>query len=161
MKKSFLLTVVLVGSMLTFTACKENKGEKNEKTELTDADKKKAEQAAMKKAVAEAIEQDSIVLQAGEEQLGAQKNGEAYTGEVWSIDKKSFVMNFKDGKPVNSITYHKNGKMAILADSEKGVETYYDEEGNEMEGEKFLKQYESYLEEIGPQMESVFERMGH
>ena len=159
MKTRFLLTIMVLGGCLAFMSCKDNKSDKKENTEQSAADKKKAEQEALKKAVQEAIEKDGIVLQGGDETIGAQKNGEAYTGEVWSLDKRSFVMNFKDGQPVNSITYHKNGKIAIMADSEKGTETYYDEEGNEMEGDAFLKQYEKYIDEIGPQMESVFERM--
>lgn len=159
MKTKILLTAMVLGGCLAFMSCKDNKSDKKENTELSAADKKKAEEEAMKKAVEEAIEKDGIVLQGGEQSIGAQKNGEAYTGEVWSLDKKSFVMNFKDGKPVNSITYHKNGKVAIEADSENGTETYYDEEGIEMDVEAFLKQYEKYLDEIGPQMESVFSRM--
>jgi len=155
MKTRLLIAITLFAGAIMLTNCGDKKDNKEQKTE------KKANpvQEKFNKDVEDAIKKDGVTIKAGEEALKAEKDGKAFTGEVWSIDGKSYKMDFKDGAPAGSTTFHKNGKPAIVAAPEGG-EKYYDEDGKEMEVDKFMEKYEKYIDEIGPQMESVFARTG-
>ena len=146
MKSKLLAFAILACGLMALTGCKNSDGKKSD-------EKEKTEQSA--------AEQESVVLNAGEDEITAEKDGKPFTGEVWSEDGKSFVMNFKDGEPVNSVTYHRNGKEAIVASSDASnpEPKYYDEEGNEIDVDVFMEKYEAYVEEVGPQMESVFAKI--
>lgn len=123
---------------MLMTGCKENAKQENKK---------------------EDVKKDEVVLVQGDSTLLAMKNGKGVTQDIWSTDSSTFVMKFKDGKPTGSITYHKNGKEAIVADTKSGRTTYYDEDGKEMVDTVFFDKYAAFLEEITPQMESVFAKM--
>jgi len=154
MKTRFFIAIAILGGCIALASCGGDSKKQPEKKE------KKVDPKVEKfnKEVKAAIAKDSVNISAGDNGLKAEKNGQAFTGEVWSLDGKSYVMKFKDGLPDGSITYHKNGKMAINAGPD-GKTTYYDEEEKAMEEKDFLAKYEKYLDEIGEQMESVFARM--
>ena len=155
MKTRLFIAIAIVGGCIAFSSC----GSSDKKNEPAKTEKKvDPKQEKFNKEVKEARAKDSVNIEAGENGLQAKKNGQAFTGEVWSLDGKSYVMKFKDGQPDGSITYHKNGKKAIDAAAD-GKTTYYDEDEKEMEEEEFMKNYEKYLDEIGEQLESVFARM--
>ncbi len=153
MKTKILIVTAVISGFMAFTSCGERKEEKREKPEATAQTKFNEEVKAAQKA-------DSIEIAASDSTLKATKNGEDFTGDLWSLDGKSFVMHFKNGKPTGSTTYHKNGKVAIEAKmGNKASELYYDENGKTLSDSLFLIKYEKYLDEIGPQLESVFARM--
>ncbi len=149
MKTRFFITTVLFAGAMILTNC----GKKDSKDEVGQAQEK------FNKEIQEAIKNDGINIQSGDSVLKAQKDGEAYTGELWSLDGKTFKMDFQDGLPVGSTTFHKNGKIAIQSKSDSGTEIYFDENGMEMDVDDFFKKYEKYIDEIGEQLESVFARM--
>lgn len=137
------LTAILILAALVITGCKDS--QKQDNKEKADAKKE------MKK--------DEVVILPGDSTLVAMKNGKGVTQDIWSTDSATFVMKFKDGKPTGSIIYHKNGKEAVVADTKTGESKYYDEEGKEMPDTTFFEKYGPYIEEIGPQLESVFSKM--
>lgn len=153
MKTRIFIAIAILGGCIALSSCGGDSKKQPEKTEK----KVDPKVEKLKKEVKAAIAKDSVNISAGDNGLKAEKNGQTFTGEVWSLDGKSYVMKFKDGQPDGSITYHKNGKMAIEAKNDTTL--YYDEEEKLMKEEDFMAKYEKYIDEIGEQMESIFMRM--
>lgn len=137
------LTAILILAAMFMTGCKDSPKQDNK--EKADAKKE--------------VKKDEVVLLPGDSTLVAMKNGKGVTQDLWSTDSATFVMKFKDGKPTGSIIYHKNGKEAVVADTKTGTSTYYDESGKEIPDTVFFDKYADFLEEITPQLESVFAKM--
>ena len=103
--KSILSMLVLAGGLVLFGCAQGKKGDSNDAS----TDSTQVEQSAAKKASTA----DSVEVTAGGDRVRAVKDGEPYTGEIWSEDGKTYVMKFKDGKSYEGILYHKNGKPAM------------------------------------------------
>ncbi len=146
--KSILSMLVLAGGLVLFGCAQGKKGDSNDAS----TDSTQVEQSAAKKASTA----DSVEVTAGGDRVRAVKDGEPYTGEIWSEDGKTYVMKFKDGKSYEGILYHKNGKPAMV-EGENGK--CYDEDGSVLTAEEFTVKYYKYLEEASEQIEGVFSKM--
>jgi hypothetical protein len=81
------------------------------------------------------------------------KNGEPYTGEVWSEDGKSFCLTTRNGEPTKFVMYHLNGQEAVRIDNLSDDMTVYDETGAVMPIDSFAILYEDLagtLQELFP-----------
>lgn len=61
-------------------------------------------------------------------------NGKSYTGQVWSKDGESMVVEVSDGRPVKVTLYHDNGEPAMISTlfQENGEVKHFDINGYEM-----------------------------
>ena len=77
-------------------------------------------------------------------------NDESYTGQVWSKDGKSFVVEVSDGRPIKITLFHKNGNPAIVSTKflHDGEIKHYDINGYEMTEGEWERKYEDLLKEV-------------
>lgn len=66
-----------------------------------------------------------------------------YTGQVWSKDGKSLVVEVSDGRPVKITLFHKNGNSALVSTLflHDGKVKHYDINGYEMDKGDWLRKY--------------------
>ena len=82
------------------------------------------------------------------------KNGEPYTGEVWSDDGKSFCLTTRNGELTRFVMYHLNGREAVCIDNLDDEMTVYDEGGETISIDSFATQYKELagtLHELFPE----------
>ena len=81
----------------------------------------------------------------------AYKDGKKYTGKVWNQDK-SYCLEVVDGMAVKSTFYHPTGKVGFeIAHpnlEEEPKFTYYNEEGEEITQDEFLKNYGQNFDKV-------------
>ena len=145
--RTFFAALALTGC-LAFMGCEQSKKNDSNNANGTENIEKNTHVAG----------DDSVNVTSGDDRVRATKDGEPFTGEIWSDDGKTYVLKFKDGESNEGILYHKNGKPAMVAGE---VEKFYDEEGKELTAEKFTEEYAEYLEEVSPQIEGVFQKMNN
>ena len=83
-------------------------------------------------------------------------NDKAYTGQVWSKDGESVVVDVSDGRLVKITYLHKNGNPAAVGtlrvkDGRKSKRlyfTYYDINGYEMAENEWETKYEDMFKEV-------------
>ncbi len=77
-------------------------------------------------------------------------NDESYTGQVWSKDGKSFVVEVSDGRPIKITLFHKNGNPAIVSTKflHDGDLKHYDINGYEMTEGEWERKYEDLLDGV-------------
>lgn len=70
-------------------------------------------------------------------------NGKSYTGQVWSKDGESMVVEVSDGRPVKVTLYHDNGEPAMISTlfQENGEVKHFDINGYEMNKADWLRKY--------------------
>lgn len=83
-------------------------------------------------------------------------NKEPYTGQVWSKDGKSLVVEVSDGRPLKITLFHKNGNPAVISTKilHDGELKHFDINGYEMTEGEWERKYESLLNEVD--LESEF-----
>lgn len=73
-----------------------------------------------------------------------------YTGQVWSQDGKSLVVEVSDGRPVKITLFHKNGNPAIVSTKflHDGDLKHYDINGYEMTENDWETKYKDLLNKV-------------
>jgi len=71
-------------------------------------------------------------------------NKEPYTGQVWSKDGKSLVVEVSDGRPLKITLFHKNGNPAVISTKilHDGELKHFDINGYEMTEGEWERKYE-------------------
>ena len=69
--------------------------------------------------------------------------GKPYTGQVWTKDGESIVVEVSDGRPVKFTLFHDNGKPAMITTFSAGdkEKKYYDINGYEMTKGDWISKY--------------------
>ena len=82
-------------------------------------------------------------------------NNEPYTGQVWSKDGKSLVVEVSDGRPLKITLFHKNGNPAVISTKilHDGELKHFDINGYEMTEGEWERKYEDLLNEVDLQDE--------
>ena len=88
-------------------------------------------------------------------------NNKAYSGQVWSKDGESVVVDVSDGRPVKITYLHKNGNPAAVGTlrvkdgrrSKRLYFTYYDVNGYEMTEHEWETKYEDIFKDINVEEE--------
>ena len=77
-------------------------------------------------------------------------NGESYTGQVWSKDGKSLVVDVSDGRPIKITLFHKNGNPAVISTKilHDGELKHFDINGYEMTEGEWERKYGDLLNEV-------------
>lgn len=85
-------------------------------------------------------------------------NGESYTGQVWSKDGKSLVVEVSDGRPIKITLFHKNGNPAIISTKvlQDGELKHFDVNGYEMTEGEWERKYENLLNDVDLEGEFPF-----
>lgn len=73
-----------------------------------------------------------------------------YTGQVWSKDGKSFVVEVSDGRPVKITLFHENGNPAIVSTKflHDGDLKHFDTNGYEMTESEWESKYKDLLRAV-------------
>lgn len=74
-------------------------------------------------------------------------DNQPYTGQVWSKDGKSLVVDVSDGRPIKITLFHKNGNPAIISTKilHDGELKHFDINGYEMTEGEWERKYENLL----------------
>lgn len=75
-------------------------------------------------------------------------NGKAFTGTAWSSDGKTISVTCKNGIVQSVIAYHENGAKAIESSSLLGKGKCFDQAGNPVKIDDFIKAYPGLVEQI-------------
>ena len=83
-------------------------------------------------------------------------NKEPYTGQVWSKDGKSLVVEVSDGRPVKITLFHKNGNPAVISTKilHDGELKHFDINGYEIAEGEWERKYGDLLNKVD--LESEF-----
>lgn len=83
-------------------------------------------------------------------------NKEPFTGQVWSKDGKSLVVEVSDGRPVKITLFHKNGNPAVVSTKilHDGELKHFDINGYEMAEGEWERKYGDLLNKVD--LESEF-----
>lgn len=92
---------------------------------------------------------DEVTGKVENNELIIYKGDKRFTGELWS-DDNLVCDKVKDGKIVEAIIYHKNGKKAMV--TKDGKPEYFDEDGKPMDFNEFA---DKYFYEVSKSLESV------
>ena len=85
MKTRIFIAIAILGGCIALSSCGGDSKKQPEKTEK----KVDPKVEKLKKEVKAAIAKDSVNISAGDNGLKAEKNGQTFTGEVWSLEGKS------------------------------------------------------------------------
>ena len=74
-------------------------------------------------------------------------NAKPYTGQVWSKDGKSLVVEVSDGRPIKITLFHKNGNPALVSTKilHDGELEHFDINGYEMTEHEWETKYGDLL----------------
>lgn len=83
-------------------------------------------------------------------------NGESFSGEAWSEDGKTICITCEEGKVISVRVFHENGNMAMNGTSLVGESAVYDEDGNSMQLQDFIKGYPQLVIAIQRMVEELY-----
>lgn len=75
-------------------------------------------------------------------------DGKAFTGEAWSSDNKTIRLVCKNGIVQSLTAYHENGTKAIESTSLLGEGKCFDDVGNPIKIDDFMKSYPALVDQI-------------
>mgnify|MGYP007056203293 CR=1 FL=1 len=74
--------------------------------------------------------------------------GKPFTGEIWSDDNKTYCLETDNGVVTAFKIYHSNGTAAYVMASPADTLEAFDETGNSIPLDTFIKRYESLADEM-------------
>lgn len=78
-----------------------------------------------------------------------------FTGTAWSEDERTICINCEAGKVTSVVLYHGNGTVAMESKSLTGAGATYDEDGNAIALEEFVKKYPVQIKAVQDMAESI------
>lgn len=78
----------------------------------------------------------------------AYANEQPFTGSAWSVDGSTMRVNCNIGRVTSIELYHSNGELAMRSHSLTKPGKTYDEKGNEIPFDEFVKKYPTLINTI-------------